>query len=86
MVQMYVRYPDSKVSRPGKQLIGFQRIHLEPGASQTVRLQLTAKGLAYWDQAAGHFVVEPGPVEVLIGSSSADIRLRKSVLVAKAKP
>jgi beta-glucosidase len=86
VVQMYVSYPDSKVSRPREQLIGFQRIHLEPGVSQTVRLPLAAKGLAYWDEAAGHFVVEAGTIKVLIGSSSADIHLEKSLLVAQARP
>ncbi|HET9099134.1 MAG TPA: fibronectin type III-like domain-contianing protein, partial [Acidobacteriaceae bacterium] len=86
VVQMYVSYPDSKVLRPRKQLIGFQRIHLEPGASQTIRLPLKAKGLTYWNDAAGHFVVEPGTVKVLIGSSSADIRLQKSLVVTHAQP
>ena len=86
VVQMYVSYPDSKVSRPREQLIGFQRIHLEPGASQTIRLPLGAKGLAYWDEVAGHFAVEPGTVKVLIGSSSADIHLQKSLVVAPAQP
>ncbi len=86
VVQMYVSYPDSKVSRPREQLRGFARVHLEPGATQTVRLPLAAKDLAYWDDAAGHFVVEPGTVKVLIGSSSADIHLQKSLLVARAQP
>ena len=86
VAQMYVSYPDSKVSRPRQQLVGFKRIHLEPGASQTVSLPLAAEQLAYWDEGAGHFVVEPGTVEVLIGSSSADIHLQKSVVVAQAQP
>jgi beta-glucosidase len=86
VVQMYVSYSDSKVSRPKKQLVGFDRIHLKPGGRQTVRLPLTAKSLAYWDESRGHFVVEPGTVRVLIGSSSADIRLQKSVSIAKAQP
>ncbi|MES2219671.1 MAG: glycoside hydrolase family 3 C-terminal domain-containing protein [Acidobacteriota bacterium] len=86
VVQMYVSYPDSKVSRPREQLRGFQRVHLEPGAMQTVRLPLAAKSLTYWDETAGHFVVEPGTVKVLIGSSSADIHLEKSLLVAQAQP
>ncbi len=86
VVQMYVNYPDSKVSRPREQLRGFARVHLEPGATQTVRLPLAAKDLAYWDEAAGHFVVEPGTIKVLIGSSSADIRLQKSLAVAQAQP
>ncbi|HZC44401.1 MAG TPA: glycoside hydrolase family 3 C-terminal domain-containing protein [Acidobacteriaceae bacterium] len=86
VVQMYVTYPDSKVPRPREQLVGFKRIHLEPDASETVRLPLKAKGLAYWDDAVGHFIVEPGTIKVLIGSSSADIRLQQSIQVAKAQP
>ncbi len=86
VVQMYVSYPDSKVSRPREQLRGFARIHLEPGATQTVRLPLKASALAYWNEAAGHFVVEPGTVKVLIGSSSSNIHLQKSLLVAQAQP
>jgi beta-glucosidase len=86
VVQMYVSYPDSKVSRPQEQLRGFARVHLEPGATQTVRLPLQAKDLAYWDEAAGHFVVEPGTVKILIGSSSADIHLQKSLGVVQAQP
>ena len=46
VVQMYVSYPDSKVSRPREQLRGFARVHLEPGATQTVRLPLKANALA----------------------------------------
>jgi hypothetical protein len=49
-------------------------------------LPLRARDLAYWDESAGHFVVEPGTLKVLIGSSSADIHLQKSLLAAKARP
>lgn len=42
-----------------------------------------AKNLAYWDITANHFVVKPGTVKVLIGSSSADIRLQKDVVVTQ---
>jgi beta-glucosidase len=86
VVQMYLQYPDSKIPRPHEQLRGFARVHLEPGGTQTVHLPLQARDLAYWDEASGHFVVEPGTVKILIGSSSADIHLQKSVRVAQAQP
>ncbi|MGC1782826.1 MAG: glycoside hydrolase family 3 C-terminal domain-containing protein [Acidobacteriaceae bacterium] len=83
VVQMYVQYADSKVSRPREQLVGFQRIHLDPGESQVVRMPLRASNLAYWNTKTNHFVVEPGPIRVLLGSSSTDIRLHKSISVAE---
>jgi beta-glucosidase len=73
VAQLYVRYPDSKVARPVKELKGFQRVSLAPGESKTVAFTLEAGQLAYYGE--GGFVVEPGVVQVLIGGSSADIRL-----------
>src|SRR5512136_2182854 len=73
VVQLYVRYPDAKVTRPVKDLRGFQRITLNPGETRRVTFALDARQLAYYGEDG--FVVEPGTVQVLIGSSSADIRL-----------
>jgi len=73
VIQLYVRYPESKVARPVKELRGFQRVSLAPGESKTVTFTLDARQLAYYGESG--FVVEPGTVQVLIGSSSADIRL-----------
>jgi beta-glucosidase len=73
VVQLYVRYPDSQVTRPIKELKGFQRITLQPGETRTVTFALATSQLAYYDQ--GKWVVEPGKMEVMLGSSSADIRL-----------
>lgn len=81
VVQLYVRHLRSKVARPKQELKGFQRIPLGAGESKTVQLPLRADSIAYWDESKGSFVVEPERIEVLIGSSSADIRLRKSVEV-----
>ncbi|MEJ2256908.1 MAG: fibronectin type III-like domain-contianing protein [Woeseiaceae bacterium] len=53
-------------------LRGFRRVQLEPGASQTVRFTLTTDDLAYWDPDADDWVLEPGPVEIRVGPSSAD--------------
>ncbi|HVU18397.1 MAG TPA: glycoside hydrolase family 3 C-terminal domain-containing protein [Candidatus Didemnitutus sp.] len=83
VVQLYVRYPDSKVDRPHKQLRGFQRISVAPGKTQTARMTLRAADLAYWNVAAHDWTVEPGRVELLVGHSSrdSDLALRQMVAV-----
>jgi beta-glucosidase len=83
VVQLYVRYPESKVDRPLKQLRGFQRITLTPGETRAVALRLSAADLAYWDVARHAWTVEPGRVEVMVGPSSADadLKLRRTVAV-----
>jgi beta-glucosidase len=73
VVQLYARYPDSKVTRPVKELRGFQRISLAPGESKTATFTLYANQLAYYGDRG--FVIEQGTVQVMIGSSSADVRL-----------
>ena len=75
IVQLYVRHPESKVSRPLKQLRGFQRVSLAPGEKKTVSLRLGASDLSYWDTAQKTWTVELGPVELLVGRSSADAEL-----------
>ncbi|MFT3831550.1 MAG: glycoside hydrolase family 3 C-terminal domain-containing protein [Opitutaceae bacterium] len=84
VVQLYVRYPQSQVSRPLKQLRGFKRVTVAAGETATVTLPFAAADLAYWDEAAHAWLVEPGPVELLVGSSSADRDLmqRKTITVA----
>jgi beta-glucosidase len=79
VVQLYVRYGDSKVARPVKDLKGFQRIALKPGESRSVEFTLRADQLAYFDK--GKYVVEPGAVHVMVGSSSSDIRLIGELIV-----
>jgi beta-glucosidase len=83
VVQLYVRYPESKVERPRKQLRGFARVTLAAGETRTVTLALAAADLAYWDGAKHAWLVERGRVEVLVGPSSADadLKLRQSVSV-----
>ena len=79
--QLYVRYPGSKVERPALQLAGFSRVRVEPGRTKTVRIPLKASQLAYWDAAHSEMVVEQGPVQLMVGASSAEIVLRKDVRV-----
>jgi beta-glucosidase len=83
VVQLYVRYPESRVERPRKQLRGFSRVTLAPGETRTVTLGLAAADLAYWDAAKHAWAVEPGRVEVMAGPSSADVdlKLRRTISV-----
>jgi beta-glucosidase len=83
VVQLYVRYPGSKVDRPLKQLRGFQRVTLDPGETRAVSLRLAAADLAYWDVGRHAWTVEPGRVELMVGPSSAgvDLKLRRTVAV-----
>jgi beta-glucosidase len=83
VVQMYVSHPDSGVVRPIKELRGFQRIALQPNETRTVRLELKARELTYWDAAQQSFVVEPGRLNIMLGASSADVRLEKTIEVRK---
>ena len=79
--QLYVQHLGSKVDRPGQQLEGFRRVHLAAGETRTVSMPLSASQLAYWDSGRKTFVVEPESVRLMIGASSADIRLRADVPV-----
>ncbi len=77
--QLYAHHLGSKVARPVQQLVGFQRVRLAPGETKTVWIPLKAATLAYWDGKA--LTVEAEPVEVRIGSSSANIKLRRTLQV-----
>lgn len=74
VVQLYVHDLFASLTRPVKALKGFARVHLQPGEAKTVQFQLDARHLAFYDHQM-RYIVEPGEVQVLIGSSSQDIRL-----------
>ena len=78
-VQMYIRDLVSSVTRPVKELKGFQKVFLKPGESKTVNLEITPDSLAFYDINM-KYVVEPGDFEIMIGNSSRDADLQKVVL------
>jgi beta-glucosidase len=83
VVQFYVHEEKSSLKVPVKELRGFQRITLQPGEKQAVTFTLPAAKLAIWDETTHGFVVEPGAFDVMIGASSADIRLKARVGVVQ---
>ena len=83
VVQLYVRMPVASVTRPVKELKGFARITLAPGQRKRVTFHLAANQLGFYDRRMD-FVIEPGTVEVMVGSSSEDIRATGSFEITGA--
>ncbi len=73
VVQLYVRHTRSRVARPAIELKGFRRVAIAAGSTVKVTIPLAASQLAYWDEERHDFIVESGPVDVMVGRSSADI-------------
>jgi beta-glucosidase len=82
VVQLYINDVISSTSRPVKELKGYEKISLEPGEKKTVKLKLLPEDLSLFDRDM-NFVVEPGTFEVMIGSSSMDIKLKGEFEVKK---
>lgn len=79
VVQLYARYPKSRVKRPLKQLVGFRRVRLAPRETQTVTLPFDVSEVAYWNVEKHAFVVEPGRVELQIGKSARDVLMATEI-------
>jgi len=73
IVQVYAADTATAVTLPAQQLIGLERVDLEPDESKTVSFAVPLSVLAYTG-ASGDLVMEPGPIEVSVGSSSSDIK------------
>jgi beta-glucosidase len=76
VVQLYVRDEEARLARPEKELKAFAKIALEAGESKTVTLTLDRQSLAFYDPSIPGWFAEAGRFEVLVGASSADIRLQ----------
>lgn len=72
VVQLYLRDKVSEVTRPVKELRGFERISLDPGETQTVTFEIGPDDLSFWDEDMKQ-KVEPGRFDLMVGHSSADI-------------
>ena len=77
VVQLYTHQRYASIPRPVKELKGYKRVHLTPGGSCTIRFELPVNQLAFYNQDLS-LVLERGIVDVMIGSSSEDIRQQGS--------
>lgn len=71
VAQLYIRDLVASLSRPVKELKGFEKIELAPGASKVVQFELTAAELGFYDEE-GHYKVEPGTFWVMVGGNSEE--------------
>jgi beta-glucosidase len=79
VVQLYVHDTESSVDRPLKELKGFKRVDLEPGKETPVEITLSKEAFMFWDEKSKGWKIEKGDFELLIGSSSRDIRLKETL-------
>jgi len=79
VVQCYVRDISSSLDRPLKELKAFHKVSLFPGESKTVNLSLDKSSFSFFDDRINKWIAEPGNFEILIGSSSKDIRLKQII-------
>jgi len=78
---LYVKHLHSAVPRPREELEGFQRVTVDAGQTKSVEIALPASRLAYWDVKTKAFRVEAEPVSLMVGDSSAELPLTKTVQV-----
>ncbi len=82
IVQLYIRDEVSSVTRPVKELRGFQRITLDPGKMVTVQFTLGPQELSFLNRDMRR-VVEPGTFKIMVGGNSVDLIESKLSVVAR---
>lgn len=81
VAQLYVADKESTVFRPVKELKGFKKVFLEVGEEKEVSLTLSKRSFAFFNALSGAYQVESGEFDILVGASSRDIKLTKTVTV-----
>jgi beta-glucosidase len=81
VVELYVHDGHSSVDRPVQELKGFRRVSLAPGETRAVDFTLERSAMAYYSTVKKDWVTEPGQFDVLVGSSSRDIRMKGSFIL-----
>jgi beta-glucosidase len=81
IAMVWVSYPQSKARRPFKELKGFTRVSLAAGEKKQVLIPIRLKDLDYFDMTSNQWVVEDGPISIMVGGNSVDFQLTGSVSV-----
>jgi beta-glucosidase len=79
IAQLYVRDSICSVERPYKELKGFGKIELKSGETKTISIKLNKRTFQFYDAGNKKWTAEPGEFEILVGSSSRDIRLKGKI-------
>ena len=82
VVQFYIRDCVSSVTRPVKELKGFDRVTIEPDKTKTVSFEITPEHLSFYDINMD-YVVEPGEFKIMVGNSSRDQDLQTALLTVE---
>ncbi len=83
--QVYVRELVPLVYRPKKELKGFAKTELLGGEKKGVKIDLDMRAFAHWSTATDSWTVSDGVYEILVGASSADIRLQARLMIEQGK-
>ncbi|WP_170827271.1 glycoside hydrolase family 3 C-terminal domain-containing protein [Arcticibacter eurypsychrophilus] len=79
VVQLYVRDLKSSLKRPIKELKAFKKVFLNAGESKEIEFSLDKSAFSYYDDKQNQWVLEPGKFDILIGSSSSDLKTKNRV-------
>jgi beta-glucosidase len=81
VVQVYVSDNASSVVRPVRELKGFAKVHLGPGESDRVSIELDQRAFSFWSERHHRWVVEAGDFTIFAGTSSRDLPLSKLIMI-----
>lgn len=81
VVQLYVSDNECKIPRPEKELKAFSKVYLKSGEEKTVNLRLQKDAFAFYNPKIHSWEVEPGEFDLLIGSSSTDIKQKANITI-----
>lgn len=83
VVQLYIKAPETILTKPIKSLKGFTRIFLMEGETKDVKFNININDLTHWNTESDEFEVKAGKYEIQIGASSSDIRIKTSIEIGK---
>ena len=81
VAELYVSDPSAKAKRPERELKGFEKVRLAPGATKHVTLSLDARAFSYWDEAKHNWTIDPGKFVILVGDSSENTPLHGDLTI-----
>ncbi|MHA1347756.1 MAG: fibronectin type III-like domain-contianing protein, partial [Candidatus Heimdallarchaeaceae archaeon] len=81
VIQVYSEDVKSSVDRPMRELVGFEKVFLEPNETKSVQIEIKGKDLAFYDVLNSEWKLEKGDFILHIGNSSRDIHLEEMITV-----